>query len=516
MMRTTRRVTQIFFLLFFLFLFLKARYPYSDALSSDLFLRFSPLAAVFDFIQNLHFPILFWPALIIIILTPFWGRFFCGWICPLGTTLDMTDHLLKTTDKRTAVGWTKWRYLKYAVLLGLILLAVFGIHLWGFLDPLSLFNRTLTVALYPLTTLFLERSLLFLGEMPLAGDAFYRIYDLFKDLIMPEEQAFLQQVFWIALFFVLILALEKLSRRFWCRNLCPLGALLGFLSQFRFFGRKVADSCTSCAFCHSECKMNAIPADNPLDTHAAECIQCFNCAENCPEKISAVSYGWQIKPQRSAIDFERRRFLQTTTASAAVLGLMNIGLANKNEQALLIRPPGAIPEDDFLDRCIHCLQCVRICSSNGGCLQADQIHFDIRQLWSPVAKMREGWCEYNCNLCGLVCPTQAILPLPLEIKKKTNMGLARFDKNACIPFERNEDCIVCEEHCPVADKAIKFELKEVVQEDGTLKMVKYPYVIRELCIGCGICETKCPLPGMPGIYITTENQTRLTAVEGAV
>jgi len=88
------------------------------------------------------------------------------------------------------------------------------------------------------------------------------------------------------------------------------------------------------------------------------------------------------------------------------------------------------------------------------------------------------------------------------------MGLAYFDKNLCIPFAQNKDCIVCEEHCPTPEKAIKFDIKEVLLADGTLHNVKYPFVVRELCIGCGICETKCPVPGAPGIFVTTENQQR--------
>ncbi len=126
--------------------------------------------------------------------------------------------------------------------------------------------------------------------------------------------------------------------------------------------------------------------------------------------------------------------------------------------------------------------------------------------------MREGYCEYNCNLCGEVCPTDAILPLSMETKQKTPMGLAFFDKNLCIPFERHEDCIVCEEHCPTPDKAIKFDMKEAQLPDGSRRLVKYPYVVRELCIGCGICEEKCPLPNLPGIFVTRENEKRLLSL----
>jgi ferredoxin len=98
--------------------------------------------------------------------------------------------------------------------------------------------------------------------------------------------------------------------------------------------------------------------------------------------------------------------------------------------------------------------------------------------------------------------------LTLEEKKKTPMGLAHFDKNLCIPYARNEDCIVCEEHCPTPDKAIKFKIEDYKAADGTVRKVKYPYVIKDLCIGCGICETKCPLIGKAGIFVTPENEMR--------
>jgi Pyruvate/2-oxoacid:ferredoxin oxidoreductase delta subunit len=138
------------------------------------------------------------------------------------------------------------------------------------------------------------------------------------------------------------------------------------------------------------------------------------------------------------------------------------------------------------------------------------------ELWLPIAVMREGYCEYNCNLCGQVCPTDAILPLALEEKQRTAIGLAYFDKNICIPYARNSDCIVCEEHCPTPDKAIKFEVKEVRLSTGDVKNVKYPYVVRELCIGCGICEEKCPLPGKAGVFVINENQRRFSPSGEAV
>jgi len=507
-MAKSRRIFQIIFLLFFVFLFLKARYPYDDSLSADLFLRFSPLTPLFYFIDTFELRWIFWPAFIILLLTVFFGRFFCGWICPLGTSIDMASKLVKSPSNTVSEKYHQLRYLKFAVLIGTVLFAVFSINIWGYFDPLSIFNRVLTASLYPISTLVLEQSLLFISNISLLEGPVYFIYDGFKDLLMPEEQAFIQQIFWITIFFLVILGLEKLSRRFWCRYLCPAGAWLGFLSQFRFYERIVGEACPVCNKCQTECKMNAIPEGNVAFTDKIECIECFNCGAVCPPKAKSITYRWRWRPYHSSVDLNRRQFMITSGISILSLSLLSAGIKNKNSQQRRIRPPGALVEDEFLDRCIRCFECIRICQSNGRCLQPDAIHASLLELWVPVAMMREGYCEYNCNLCGQVCPTEAILPLTLAEKQKTPMGLAYFDKNICIPFAEYRDCIVCEEHCPTPDKAIKFELKQVTMPDGTGRLVKYPYVVRNLCIGCGICETKCPLPGEAGIFLTIENQKR--------
>ncbi len=507
-MEKLRRVVQIVFLAFFLFLFLLARYPYSGTFEADLFLRFSPLIPLFHFIQDFSLSWAFWPALLILAATPLLGRFFCGWICPLGTTIDAASKVVKSPSNRIYAQWEKLRYLKFAILLGCVILALFSVHVWGYLDPLSIFNRALTVVVYPLGTIAVEQTLLSVTKVHFLETPAFFVYDLFKSSVMPEMQSHPQQLFWIALFFGGILGAEKLSRRFWCRNICPAGAWLGFLAQFRLFERIVGEACPVCNKCQTECKMNAIPSGDVKHTSKVECIDCFNCGAVCPPKVNAITYRWRWKPYHTPVDFNRRQLMRTTAGSAVALGLLSIGLTNRDTRDRRIRPPGALPEDQFTDKCIRCMECARICKSNGGCLQPDQIQSSILDLWLPVAVMREGYCEYNCNLCSQVCPTGAIVPLALDQKQHTPIGLAHFDRNHCIPYAQNSDCIVCEEHCPTPDKAIKFEVKEVIARDGSRKMVKYPFVIRELCIGCGICETKCPLPGQAGVFVTTENQRR--------
>ncbi|GAG01761.1 unnamed protein product, partial [marine sediment metagenome] len=249
----TRRWAQVGFLLFFGLLFLKARYPYSDTLPADLFLRFSPLIPLFDFIDNFRISLLFWPALIILVLTPFLGRFFCGWICPLGTALDLTSRTLKSPDNKGSKRWLSWRPVKFVLLFTTVVMALFSVHLWGLFDPLSIFNRALTVVVYPLATLLVESVIVGVGSVPFLETPVMAVYDGFRTLMMPEPQTHLPQVFWVALFFGTILGLEKLSRRFWCRNICPAGAFLGFLSQFRFHERLVDDACPDCGKCTVEC-----------------------------------------------------------------------------------------------------------------------------------------------------------------------------------------------------------------------------------------------------------------------
>jgi formate hydrogenlyase subunit 6/NADH:ubiquinone oxidoreductase subunit I len=155
----------------------------------------------------------------------------------------------------------------------------------------------------------------------------------------------------------------------------------------------------------------------------------------------------------------------------------------------LVRPPGATP--DFLQRCIRCSQCVKVCPT--GALQPAGLQSGWEGLWSPVLVARLGYCDWNCNACGQVCPTGAIQPLELAQKRQTVIGTAYIDQNRCIPWADQRDCIVCQEMCPLPDKAIVLDEVEVADEGGGKRPLKRPRVIRDKCIGCGICENRCPM-----------------------
>jgi Pyruvate/2-oxoacid:ferredoxin oxidoreductase delta subunit len=89
----------------------------------------------------------------------------------------------------------------------------------------------------------------------------------------------------------------------------------------------------------------------------------------------------------------------------------------------------------------------------------------------------------------------------VEVKKKAVIGLAVVDKNCCLPHAKKMNCMVCEEHCPIPDKAIRFESVSEKGYDGKEIALKKPYVVESLCNGCGICEYVCPLEEKAGIEV---------------
>ena len=178
----------------------------------------------------------------------------------------------------------------------------------------------------------------------------------------------------------------------------------------------------------------------------------------------------------------------------------------RHADPLLIRPPGALSEDAFLGRCVRCGECMKVCIGNA--LHATWLESGLEGIFTPRLLSRVGYCEYNCTLCGQVCPTGAIKKLTRQEKHAAVIGRAYFDKNRCLPYAEGIPCIVCEEHCPTPDKAIKFREAEVLNSKGKLVRLVQPYVIAELCIGCGICENKCPVHGASAVIVTSEGESR--------
>ena len=206
------------------------------------------------------------------------------------------------------------------------------------------------------------------------------------------------------------------------------------------------------------------------------------------------------------VDLGRRRLLASGVAALFVVPAVAAVVQRKRTDPSLIRPPGALPEEEFLRRCVKCVECMKVCLTNG--LHPTLTEAGLEGLWTPILVPRLGYCEYNCNLCSQVCPTGAIRPVTVVEKQKIHIGLAFVDKNRCIPYAFGRNCIVCEEHCPTPKKAITFVEERAIDEKGASIILKKPVVSPELCIGCGICETKCPVIDRPAIYVTAVNESR--------
>jgi ferredoxin len=212
------------------------------------------------------------------------------------------------------------------------------------------------------------------------------------------------------------------------------------------------------------------------------------------------------KPER--LNLGRRGLLLAGGAGIGVnlLGRVAPEGEGQNFSPSLIRPPGSVPEPEFLEKCVRCGECMKVCPTNA--IQPAMLEGGLPGMWTPLLKMNLGYCEYECSLCGQVCPTQAIKLTPLEQKQRIRIGTAFFDRNRCLPWASSRTCIVCEEHCPTPKKAIWFEEVSVPTPDGGNNTVKQPRVNLDICTGCGICQNKCPIADQRGVYVTSVGETR--------
>jgi len=497
---TLRRVAQILFLALFLVLFLKAEFTGQGVLAwpVDLFFRFDPLALAANLLS--FGPLvtgLLW-SLVFVALTFVLGRFFCGWVCPLGTTLDGARRLLFAPRPDRGVA-SRWRRVKYYLLAALLVSSLFSVNLLGLFDPLSLLYRTLAIVLYPAWGYGVEKSALVLYRLgPPVTYLSEPVYQLIKATLLPFKPLVYLTPFLTLMLFALVVAAERVDRRFWCRALCPLGAFYGLFARFSRLRRRPTALCPDCGDCAEICKMGAFAPGQPARHQNAECQLCLSCLDRC-QKEDRVTWTWLSKAPRAPLDLGRRQLITAAAVGAAAVPLLRLGSLARRPEEHLIRPPGAQNEGEFLARCIRCGQCLKVCLTNG--LQPVLWEAGLEGLYTPRLAPRMGYCNYSCHLCGQVCPTGAIPRLELPVKQSTSLGTAFINRSRCIPYTEGADCLVCEEHCPVAPKAIIYSEHEAVNLQGERVKVKLPVVNPDRCIGCGHCENVCPVGGEAAIRV---------------
>jgi len=495
-LRWMRRISQLAFLAVFLVLFRLTDYSGSDEIpyAVNLFFRWDPLVAAAVTLAVKSFIALLAPALIIVLLTVVFGRVFCGWICPLGTLIDASDKLFKAKKNH----FPKLRPVKYYLLAVILITSLLGIQLVGLFDPFSILVRGLTVVVDPVLNLVTRGGFdwVYLNAPAWLSNLTEPVYTVLKESLLPFKQTFFATTLITAMLFFGILLMAKLGKRFWCRNFCPLGALLALLSRFSIWRRFPAAACKNCSHCAAFCRMDAFEPEKGL-LMAEECNTCQDCVADCQNQ--PARFRFSLPKQRTAFDLKRRHLLGVSLAAVSLPLLTRVGLNKKSPNPFLLRPPGTASEEEFQKLCVRCGECMKVCIKNA--LQPTLTEAGLEGMFTPRLVPRIGYCEYACNLCGQVCPTGAIAKLSVEEKKKFVIGLAVFDKNRCIPHAQNRSCIVCEEHCPLDEKAILARDVEVINQQGDKVVIQLPYVIEDRCIGCGICENVCPLPGDAGIRV---------------
>jgi polyferredoxin len=464
----------------------------------SLFLRADPLAAALNALSTRAlYRGLIW-CLIILVPTLFLGRFFCGWICPLGTLHHFFGNLRSESklgrrllDSNRYKGWQK---LKYYILIAGLAAAVVGSGILGLLDPVALAIRSFSLAVFPGLNYAFER---------VAGVGLFSL-----------KQPHFQQALPVAAVFIAVLALNLRVTRFWCRALCPLGALLGAAARWSIL--RLEKNGAQCGDCN-RCLLHCQGGDDPIPGarwRKAECHLCLNCVADCPG--GGLAFRVRAIPREGEAadgpELSRRRALTGLAAGVALVPLARIGAAPIERRDRLVRPPSALDEPAFLERCIRCGECMKVCPSNA--VHPAGLEAGAEGLWTPLVVPRIGYCQPSCVLCGQACPTGALWEITAREKgwrggagasgsRPIRIGTAFYDRGRCLPWAMATECIVCQEWCPTSPKAIYLR-----EADAGARKLRQPYVDPELCVGCGACEFACPVADRAAVYVTSVGESR--------
>ncbi|MBI2388851.1 MAG: 4Fe-4S binding protein, partial [Deltaproteobacteria bacterium] len=346
-----RRVSQLSF--FFLFMYWLVNTAFRGSFTSveqnirikqpvEGFLLADPFVALITFLSS-HtlYRGLLW-SLGLVALTVVFGRVFCGWICPFGTLHHFTAWLFpsrvgKGGSRVEANKTHKWQALKYYLLYAFLAAASVGVVVGGMFDPICVMVRAVGLSVLPATQWVSHHVLGAASDsnvrlLQLSAD---RTQDVLSTTVFTTKQFYFHQAWFIGALFVAIVFMNRIIPRFWCRALCPLGALLGVMSKFSVVGmEKDHGKCTDCNLCLVHCQ----GADSPqggVKHRQDECHMCMNCEAACPEDVIKFRFFPNRKSEKTDLVPERRTALASVAAGAAFYVLHRQSDASAAERARL-------------------------------------------------------------------------------------------------------------------------------------------------------------------------------------
>jgi len=522
---TARRISQFFFLVLFLWFCVVSSYGTQwrqlRGWPVNWFLELDPLLALGTVLTTRTlYSTLLW-ALATVLLTLVLGRFFCGWVCPFGTLHQFLGYVGKRgKDPSSAAAENRYhggQRIKYYLLFLLLSAGTGSLAAWGIR---TLFGYSILLVLLAVGTLVLSflaafrfitprkkavglvlgalgfwtcLAIFFAVDRWIDGslqtgllDPIPLLYRSVNLVVLPlldstsqrihADQRFYDGVWVIGAIFLGALLLNLKSPRFYCRLLCPLGALMGLLSHFALWKiAKKSGDCNRCGLCETHCE-GACDPSGTIRTH--DCVLCMNCFDRCGRDLMTYAARPSVSGEVTVPDLSRRGLLAAFTMGVALPPMVRLsGGTRANWNPNGIRPPGSLPEAEFLRWCTKCGQCMRICPTN--IIQPAGWETGPEGLWTPVLNFRAGTsgCQVNCVACGLVCPTVAIRPITLDEKLGRNayaaagpirLGTAFVDRGRCLPWAMDKPCIVCQEVCPVSPKAVFVRERFVPVRNGAM------------------------------------------------
>ena len=177
-------------------------------------------------------------------------------------------------------------------------------------------------------------------------------------------------------------------------------------------------------------------------------------------------------------DLKRRQALALALTAVGSLAVGFVLRGAPAASAAPLRPPGALPERDFIAACIRCFQCGSVCPNQ--CIQFRGLPDGPAQAYTPYIAPRAQACIL-CMKCTQACPTDALTPISDDMENiatQVRMGTAHVNEDLCYSYN-DRICGVCYYACPFPDTAL------------SLKAGARPVVDEGACVGCGSCERAC-------------------------